>query len=115
MFDHRGSGLESTDITIGIDHYAVQGALGIAVAVLALLAGLWPPVRRYLGLSTALAAAYLGLVSLDAHPNPGSINRVWCLLCICWAVAILIFTLAARPTIEPDVQRDQVGQGRPPT
>ena len=96
VFDNSGRGVETTDITIGIDHYAVQGALGIAVAVLALLAGLWPAVRRYIGVSVALAAGYIGLVSLDAHPHPGSVNRVWSLLCVCWAGAILIASLASR-------------------
>ena len=62
-------------------HYAVQGAFGIAVAVLSLLAGLWPTVRRYVGVSVALAAGSVGLVSFDAHPHPGSIKPVWSLLC----------------------------------
>lgn len=97
VFEDSGRGVEATDITIGIDHYAVQGAFGIAVAVLSLLAGLWPAVRRYVGVSVALAAGYVGLVSLDAHPHPGSINRVWSLLCLCWAGAVMIASLLARP------------------
>ncbi len=95
VFGEAGRGLETTDITMGIDHYAVQGALGIAIAVLSVLAGLVPAVRRYVGVSVGLSAGYVGLVSLSAHPNPGSLSRVWSLLCLTWATAITIVVLVA--------------------
>ena len=40
VFGEAGRGVETTDLTMGIDHYAVQGALGIAVVGLSVLAGL---------------------------------------------------------------------------
>ena len=95
VFGEAGRGVETTDITMGIDHYAVQGALGIAVAGLSVLAGLVPAVRRYVGVSVGLSAGYLGVVSLDAHPNPGSFSRVWSLLCLMWATAVTIVALVA--------------------
>ena len=84
-----------TDITMGIDHYAVQGALAIALAALSVLAGIVPRVRRYVGVSAGVSAGYLGLVSLAAHPHPGSFSRVWSLLSLAWATAITVVALVA--------------------
>ena len=46
-------------------------------------------------MSVGLPAGYLGLVSLDAHPNPGSVNRAWSLLCLTGATAITVVALVA--------------------
>ena len=52
-----------SDVTMGVDHYAVQGALALALPALALLAAVWPCGRRLLGLGVGLCAGYVGLVS----------------------------------------------------
>jgi hypothetical protein len=50
------------DVSVGVDHYAVQGALAISLVASTLVAALWPRGRRHLGISAGLAATYLGLV-----------------------------------------------------
>lgn len=59
------------------------------------MAGLMPTIRQYVGVSVGLSAGYLGLVSLAAHPHPGSFNRVWSLLSLGWAVALIVVARAA--------------------
>jgi hypothetical protein len=56
--------------TMGVDHHAVQGALALAVAVLAVLAAVQPRGRVHLGLAAGLPAAYFGLVSWAARAGP---------------------------------------------
>ena len=87
--------LSTSDITIGIDHYSVQGALGLALAALAILAAIWPLGRRYLGVSVGVAATYLGLVSLAWHPTPGSFSQTWSMLCMAWGAAVAVAALAS--------------------
>jgi hypothetical protein len=92
--------LSTADITIGIDHYSVQGALGLALASLAILVAIWPEGRRYIGVSVGLAAAYLGLASLAWHPTPGSFSQAWSTVCMAWGAAIAVLS-ALRPTVHP--------------
>ena len=60
------------DVTMGVDHYAVQGALAVALVVLAVLAAVWPRGRRSLGIAVGLCAGYVGLVSFAF---PGTLGR----------------------------------------
>jgi hypothetical protein len=81
------------DVSVGVDHYAVQGALAVALVALALLAALWPRVRRHLGVSTGLAAAYLGLVSLAWPGMAGGYGPVWTALTIAWGAGVTALAL----------------------
>jgi hypothetical protein len=54
---------------MGVDHYAVQGALALALVALALTAALWPRGprgRRYLGL---VSGRGLAVASLRLQPR----------------------------------------------
>ena len=55
--------LITSDITNETDHYAIQAAVGLTLVALPAVSAWWPGARRLLGTSTALMAAYLGLVS----------------------------------------------------
>ena len=77
--NRRNAGVLIGDVTMGVDHYAVQGALALALVTLSLLAACWPRGRRYLGTSVGLCAAYVGLVSFafPAHlgrPQPALVR-----------------------------------------
>ena len=76
-----------SDITMGIDHFAVQGAFGVAVLALVAIAACWPVGRRLLGTCAGLSAVYLGIVSLFWHPTPGSVGPIWSALCLLWGLA----------------------------
>jgi hypothetical protein len=76
------------DVTNGVDHYAVQGALAVALAALALLSACWPRGRRFTGLSVASCAGYLGLVSFAAPDSWAALSPVWSALCLAWGLAL---------------------------
>jgi hypothetical protein len=93
---NRGdAGTVIDEITMGIDHHAVQGGLALALAALSLLAASWPRGRRYLGISVGLCAGYLGLVSLAFPANWAGFEPLWSGLCIAWAVAVATLALTA--------------------
>ena len=84
------------DITIGIDHYSVQGAFGLVSILLVTVAALWPTGRVLIGMCVGLSALYLGLVSWVWHPTPASFNQTWSGLCVLWGCAVSV--LSAFPT-----------------
>lgn len=87
--------LDGADITVGVDHHALQAALALALVVLPLLAAVRGPGRRYLTTCVAAAASYLAVVAL-AHPStPGGIGRTWSPLALGWCVALLLAGWAA--------------------
>ena len=84
------------DITIGVDHYAVQGAFALATLMLVALAVLWPAGRVFLALIAGTAAVYLGVVSWFWYPTPGGFDRTWSGLCAVWGVGVAGLALLPR-------------------
>lgn len=82
------------DVTMGVDHYAVQAALALAVPVLALVAVARPDSDAWHGWTAGLVACYLGVQSLVWPDQPGGLNRAAAVLALAWGVAIW---LAASP------------------
>ena len=87
------------DVTMGIDHFAVQGALALALPVLAVLAAVWPRGRRYLGVSSGLAAGYLGLVSWACSSAVAGFGAVWSGLAVAWAIAVAVVAVGASAAV----------------
>jgi len=85
-----------SDITLGIDHYSVQGALALSLGLLPLLAALRTDVRPFVPVCSSVAAFYLGLVSLAWPESPGGLSRTWSAAAIAWAVVLFGVTLARR-------------------
>ena len=83
------------DITVGIDHYSVQGGYGLAVVALVTITAIWPQVRRFIGLCVGTCTLYLGVISFVWHPTQGSFNETWSLLCMRWGLAVAL--VAFRP------------------
>jgi hypothetical protein len=95
-----------SDVTMGIDHFAVQGAFGLAVLALVAVAACWPVGRRLLGTCAGLSAVYLGIVSLFWHPTPGSLGPIWSALCVLWGLAATLLAFyAPRSAADPIVPR----------
>ena len=86
------------DITVGVDHYSVQGAAGLAALALVVVAAFWPPGRLLMGTCAGLAAIYLGVVSWAWHPTPGSFNQTWSAICIFWGIVVIMIAALTRPT-----------------
>jgi hypothetical protein len=89
MYAANREGRPDADITNDIDHYSVQGAVGIAVVALVSVAALWPDGRRFIGTCVGLSGAYLGLVSLAWADSPGGFEAGWSLAAIAWGVAVV--------------------------
>ncbi|MGW5667347.1 hypothetical protein [Micromonospora sp. NPDC003776] len=92
------------DVTIGIDHYAVQGAAALALVVLSGTASCWVRGRRFVGVGVGLVAAYLGLVCLAWPGTPGGFGPVWSALSVAWGIAF--GALAAVRSAGPGAGRD---------
>jgi hypothetical protein len=90
-----------TDVTLGIDHYSVQGALALALAVLPLLAALRADLDPFVPLCAAVAAFYLGLVSLAWPDAAGGLGRAWSIAAMAWGLALLTTTFVRRIPPEP--------------
>ena len=84
-----------TDITNGIDHYAVQGALGLALAFLPVVALLRPAATVFIPACVGIAAAYLGLVSFAWQDAAGGFGRAWSIAAMVWGLVLVALALAA--------------------
>jgi hypothetical protein len=78
-----------SDVTIGIDHYSVQGALALSLGLLPLVAALRVDVRPFVPVCASIAAFYLGLISLAWPDSSGGLSRAWSGVAIAWALALL--------------------------
>ena len=112
--NRRDAGVVIGDVTNGVDHYAVQGALALALPVLALLAAVWPRGRCLLGLGVGLCAGYVGLVSVAFPGAFAGFSPSWSWLCIAWAAAVSVLALAA-PTAPPAPPRGRRDPATPAT
>lgn len=91
---NRGNaGVVIGDVTNGVDHYAVQGALALALVTLSLLAACWPRGRRHLGVVTGVCAAYLGVVSYAFPGTWAGLSPLWSGLAIAWALAVAVLSV----------------------
>ena len=87
---------EPLDVTVGVDHATVQGALAVALAALPLLAALWPTGRRQFGVCSGLAGGYLGLVSIAWPGTPAGFEPRWSALALVWGVAVAVVAAGGR-------------------
>ena len=83
------------DITNGTDHFAVQGALALALVLLPAVAGLdlgrtGARGRRLLGTSVAVMAGYLGLVGYAWVDVEADLGDAGALGAMAWAAAVLV-------------------------
>ena len=84
-----------SDITNGVDHFAVQGALGLALAVLPPLAALRPALIPLVPVCAGISAAYLGLVSFAWQDAAGGFGRAWSAAAMAWGLGLVAVSLAA--------------------
>ena len=95
MWAANREGRPDSDITNGIDHYAVQGALGLALAVLPALAALRPALIPLAPVCAGIAAAYLGLVSFAWEDAAGGFGRAWSAAAMAWGLCLVALSLTA--------------------
>jgi hypothetical protein len=81
------------DVTLGVDHYAVQGALALALALLPVLAALRPDLLPFIPACAGVAASYLGLISLAWPHAQGGLTYAWSIAATAWGLALLAVTV----------------------
>ena len=97
MWDLNRQDRPDADITVGVDHYSVQGAYSLALVGLVTLAAVWPAARLLAGTCAGLSAVYLGVVSWAWHPTQGSFNQTWSVLCALWGLVVILLAVLTRP------------------
>lgn len=112
--NRRGAGGMIGDVTMGVDHYAVQGALALALPVLALLAAVWPRGRRFLGVGVGLCAGYVGLVSYAFPGTWAGFEPGWSVICVAWAASVAALAVLA-PRAAPAPRRGRRVPAAPAT
>ena len=85
--------LLTADVTVGVDHYAVQAATALALVVLPVVAACWPRGRVLLCLSSAAVAAYLGLVSSAWPGAEAGFSPAWSAAAMAWGAALGVLSL----------------------
>jgi hypothetical protein len=110
----RNAGVIIGDVTMGVDHYAVQGALAVALPTLALLAAAWPRGRRFLGVGVGLCAGYVGLVSYAFPGTWAGAPRLQSALCLAWAVAVVLLAVTAPRAPRPGRRDPAIPATAPP-
>ena len=83
-----------SDVTLGIDHYSVQGALGLSLGLLPFLAVLREDAHPFVPMCASIAAFYLGLVSLAWPSSLGGLGRAWSVAAIAWALGLAAVSVA---------------------
>ncbi len=96
MWALNREGRSDTDVTLGIDHYSVQGALALVLVVLPLVAAVRADLHPFVPVCTGVAASYLGLVSLAWPDAAGGLGRAWSIAATAWGLALIAATLAHR-------------------
>lgn len=80
------------DDTWGIEHWPVQGALGLTLGLCAVIMAFWTPGRALLRLSTSVSATFIGAAMLAYPHREGAMEGPM------WGVAMVIWgTLLALP------------------
>jgi hypothetical protein len=85
------------DITMGVDHYAGQAALGLALVALPAAGGLGLADRRLLATAAGIMAGYLGFVAYSWVDRQGDLGEGWALAAMAWAGAVLLAAWSPSP------------------
>lgn len=105
MWASNRQGHADADITIGIDHYSIQGALGLSVGLLPLLAAVQARLRPFAVVCAGVAAFYLALVSVAWPDAAGGPTEAWSLAAAAWALALLAASSARQLAALPRAGR----------
>lgn len=102
MYRATREGRPPEEITNNVNHWAIQGALAVALVGFTVLAAVRPTLSRFNAVRVGVSAAYLGVCSLRFPAVAGGLPRQWAALAIAWGVALLaVAVLARRPAGRP--------------
>jgi hypothetical protein len=92
MWTLNREGRSDGDVSLGIDHYSVQGALALVLVLLPVSAALRADLRPFVAVCAGVAASYLGLVSLAWPDAAGALGRAWSVAALAWGLALVAAT-----------------------
>jgi hypothetical protein len=93
MWALNREGRIDADITIGIDHYSMQGVLALALVLMSCLAAVRADVRPFTPACAGVAAFYLGLVSVVWQDAAAGFDTFWSIAAVVWGSALVLVPL----------------------
>lgn len=92
-FARSRDGTDADEVTVGIGHWPVQGALGVALVLAAVALALRRPLRL-LRVAVVLSGALLGATALAYPDRLGATEGpVWAVVALAWAAAVALVPL----------------------
>lgn len=112
----EADGSDQAVITMGIDHWPVQGAAGLTLGVCALIMAIWPPGRNLMRLSISVSATYIGAAMLAYPDRDGALpGPMWGVAMVIWGT-LLALPLPVRAAYQETAKRIAAGDvGEIPT
>ena len=83
-------------VTQGIEHWPVQGALGVAVVLSALLLAVWDDGRPLMRVAVSLSGVYVGMAELAYPDRSGAMGS------LLWGVGVTLWGLLVALTAVPE-------------
>ncbi|WNB86476.1 hypothetical protein [Cellulomonas sp. ATA003] len=84
-------------ITQGIEHWPVQGAVGVAVVLGSLVLAIWDDGRPLLRVAVSLTAVYIGMAELAYPDRAGAMDdRLWGIGVTLWGLLIALVCVPRR-------------------
>jgi hypothetical protein len=89
------------DLTNGIEHWPVQGATGLALAIGGGVMAVWGPARPLFRISISLSAVFIGMGNLAFPDRAGATQGLqWAVAVTLWG--LLLTLIPANPASRPD-------------
>jgi hypothetical protein len=88
------------DISVGIPHWAVQSAVGVAILACAVVAGVWPRGRGLLGTCAGVAAVLLGVATASYPEATGAMpSPLAGFAAVAWGLAVAVLAHVPRTDV----------------
>lgn len=86
----RGNLIEDS-ITLGIEHWPVQGSVGLTLGLSAALMAVWVPSRGLLRVTTSLSSTYIGAAMLAYPDRAGAMDGpMWGVAMVLWGTVLAL-------------------------
>ena len=95
-FTANREGRPPIEITNDVNHWAIQGALAVALVLFTVLAAMRAALRRFNAVRAGSCAAYLGICSLRFPDVAAALPTLWAVLAVLWGVALVAVSALPR-------------------
>lgn len=90
------------DLTMGISHWPVQGAVGLALGACAVVMAFWPPGRPLMRFSVSVSATFIGAAMLAYPDRDGAMpSPMWGVAMVIWGTLVALPLPDRRPQKHP--------------